>query len=128
MRQIFFNRTRGGALASMTSFLTNQFGCGKLPTSVVGIKTFMPHSFAIFCRHPEAMLTVASLFQPDDVVTVDIVETEILLWLQAFHVVVPGIVDLLPDHRQQGWILLHEVLGRADVAEPLRGIHLAVDL
>src|SRR5262249_57198522 len=46
-RQIFFNRTRGGALVSMTSFLTSQSGCGRLPTTVVGISTFIAIPFRV---------------------------------------------------------------------------------
>ena len=69
----------------------------------------------------------ASLIEPDDIVAVDVVEAEILLRFQALHVVVPSVVDFLPDHWQQGRIVLHEFLGLADVGEPFRAIYLAVD-
>src|SRR5262245_28917324 len=100
---------RGGALASMMSFLTSQSGCGRLPTSVVGISTFMAIPFERRPSHSGGdARSRASLVEPDDIVAVDVVEAEIVLRSQALHVVVPRVVDPLPDHWQQGWIVLHE--------------------
>src|SRR5713101_2819343 len=45
----------------MMSFLTSQSGCGRLPTSVVGISTFMAVPFERCPRHPEAMAELAML-------------------------------------------------------------------
>jgi len=65
--------------------------------------------------------------QPERIEADHVIDPEIILRIVALHVVVPGVVDPLPDHRQQRRIALHERFGLADVAKSFRCIHLAVD-
>lgn len=66
--------------------------------------------------------------QPDGVVAVDVVQAEIVLGIEALHVRVPSVVDLLPADRQQGRILLHDGLRLADQRLAFGWLHLPVDL
>src|ERR1700694_2779832 len=51
----------------------------------------------------------SGLIQPERVEPDHVVDTEIIFWIVALHVVVPDIEDILPGDGYQWGILLHEV-------------------
>src|SRR5215212_2743984 len=68
------------------------------------------------------------LVEPVRVKPYHVVDSEVLLWIVAFHVVEPDVDDIFPGHRYQRWVLLHDILGAADQCEALSGIDLGIDL